>query len=155
MPLPAFGQDETFAVRPSKILFWWIVLSTAATSGLTWLYLPPWYGLGFAMGCAGLAVHAIAQHALLKRQGSVTAIRIGRSGLAVQQRDGKWQAPDVAIPLGGFVSPILTVIRLNSEQVSVRHTVVLLSDSLDPDAARRLRVWLRWTRDKAPNSVAE
>lgn len=156
MPLPAFGQDETIAVQPSKILCGWIVLSTVATTGLACVYFPLWYGLGIAMGCAGFAFYAIGHHALLKRPESVVAIRFGRSGLAVEQRNGRWHAaPDDPLTVSGFASPGLIVFRLNSERMFARHTVVLLSDSLDPAAARRLRVWLRWTRDKAPDSVGE
>lgn len=156
MPISAFRGDETLAIQPSKILFGWIVLSVMATAGLACVYLPLWGGLGISMVCAGCAFHAINRHALLGWQDSVTAIRFGSTGLAIQQRNGEWYAAlENPVAISGFVRPGLVVIGLHNAGTPPRRTVVLLSDSIDPAAARRLRVWLRWTRSVGPYSVSE
>jgi hypothetical protein len=156
MPPFAFVQDETVSIQPSKILFWWIALSAASAAALGYTFLPLWYGLGIAMACAGFAYYAITRHALLKQPKSITAIRFGRSGLAVQQHNQEWRAgTDEPFAVGGFVSAVLMVIALIDKRTGARLTMILLRDSIDPRAARRLRVWLRWRRDEILETATE
>lgn len=156
MPRSAFRGDETLAIQPSKILFGWIVLSVMATAGLVCVYFPLWGGLGISMVCAGCAFQAINRHAVLRQRDSVIAIRFGPTGLAIRQRNGKWHAvQDNPAAISGFVSPALVIIGLHNAGTPARRTVVWLSDSIDPAAARRLRVWLRWKRSVVPDSVSE
>lgn len=43
-----------------------------------------------------------------------------------------------------FVAPYLTVLSLKGARFFDRRTVVILPDSIDQEAFRQLRVWLRW-----------
>lgn len=54
---------------------------------------------------------------------------------------------DCVITADSFVTPILTVVILKLDKPSFFgsfYSVVLLPDSIEKDAFRKLRVWLRW-----------
>jgi toxin CptA len=56
--------------------------------------------------------------------------------------DGRWL--HYRIVGSSFLSRVLTVLNLRGESAWGVRSVLISADSVDPDAFRRLRVWLRW-----------
>ena len=61
--------------------------------------------------------------------------------LLVCKGDG-WKA--AALLPGAVVSPLMIVLRIRMESRRVAQSFIILTDSLEAEDFRRLRVWLRW-----------
>ncbi len=79
--------------------------------------------------------------------------RAHRAGVLRVAGDGRLQCPDaegvwadVEVLGDSLVTPVLVVLRYRSPADRSVRSLVLLPDSADADALRRLRVSLRWTR---------
>lgn len=87
--------------------------------------------------------YTMRRHAWRRGRGAVNALHFSdREQLRVRMYDGTWHAGRV---LGSStVGVICTVlnIRLTDHRLPVH--VVIMSDSIDTEDFRRLRVWLRW-----------
>ena len=79
------------------------------------------------------------------RHPPVQSVIADRSGLSVML-GGEWR--DVTLLPDTYVSSWLIVLRFRGETTAVS-SLWLLPDSADPDAQRRLRVWLRWQASPA------
>jgi toxin CptA len=99
--------------------------------------------LVLAVGASFLA--SIRRAALLIARTSIVALEWNEDGaINFQTRDGTWHSARL-MPTT-FVTPTLTVINLRAlDAPRVRH-VVSMSDSMDNEAYRRLRVRLQWDR---------
>ncbi len=89
------------------------------------------------------ATYSIRRHAWRRGRGAVTALHFSdREQLRVRMHDGTWHAGRV---LGsstvGVVCTVLNI-RLTDHRLPVH--VVIMSDCIDAEDFRRLRVWLRW-----------
>ena len=49
-----------------------------------------------------------------------------------------------SIARGSLITPCLTVLNVALPERGGMHRVIVLQDSLDPEAFRQLRVWLKW-----------
>jgi hypothetical protein len=79
--------------------------------------------------------------------------RRGRGFIArIELLDGRWRletgdgAAYRAELIGGYAHPAIVILNFRLEN-GRRRSLTLLPDSADPDALRRLRVWLRTSRD--------
>lgn len=77
----------------------------------------------------------------------------------VELLDGRWRlttgdgATHRASLIGGYAHPNIIILNFRLENRR-RWSLALLPDSADPDALRRLRVWLRTRRDDAESDRA-
>ncbi len=85
----------------------------------------------------------ISRYALLRHSRSVVRLELtDREQVRWQTRVGSWHT---GLILGSStVAPWLTVLNIRCDGQRWPIHVALMSDSLDPAAFRRLRVWLRW-----------
>jgi toxin CptA len=131
-------------LKPSRRLAAVLIAAhTAAAFTLVPLALPAWAKAGLALLVAASLGYALYRHAWLRGAGSVTAIEIlEHDRVAVETRSGVRHEARV---LGTtYVSPGLCVVNLRVEgRLCARHAVIL-SDRVDAETFRRLRVWLRW-----------
>lgn len=90
-------------------------------------------------------VVSVRRAALLNTRDSIVALEWSEDGgVNFQTRDGIWHSARL-LPTT-FVTAPLTIINLRAaDRPRVRH-VVLMADSADGDAYRRLRVRLQWDR---------
>jgi hypothetical protein len=155
MPHSDFGPTGAIAVQPSKILFCWITVTAAVAAALCVVYLPMAYGLGAGVVCAAAALYYLRRHALLTHPRAIASLDFGDSGFTAHFRNSDLcTSPAGPYGIVGFVSPWLIVVGLRGAGWRARQTIVLLPDSLPPDPARHLRLWLRWARDKDDNPDA-
>lgn len=89
------------------------------------------------------AAYTIRHHAWRHGRSAVTALHFtDREQLRVRMHDGTWHAGRILGSSTVGISLTVLNIALNDRRLPLH--VVLLSDSLDTEDFRRLRVWLRW-----------
>ncbi len=141
-------------IGPSRRLTGLLVLvHVAAWAVLYPLAFPATLKLALAAAIVASGVHSVLKTALLRSRHAIVALEIDNEGMKVRERGtGQWRACRV---LGTtFVSNHLTVLNLELvKSGKIRH-VVLLSDNVDRDDFRRLRVRLRWNKSTAADSAA-
>lgn len=92
---------------------------------------------------AGSLAHTLWRYAWLKSAQSVVSLRLtGKNTCEVHLSSN--HLLNYTIDAGTFVAPCLTVLSLKTSRFFQRRTIVILPDSIDPDAFRQLRIWLRW-----------
>ncbi len=131
-------------LKPSRMLVV-ILLIAHAVSGVLILILP----LALWLKLVGIAIIVLAsfyyvrRYALLRTPTAVRELRMLSDGrLEIFRSD--WQS---ATLLGEqFIHPMLTIIRCRAETDRWPVSIVLLSDMLDAESFRALRVRLKWRR---------
>ena len=131
-------------LKPSRMLVV-ILLIAHAVSGVLILILP----LALWLKLVGIAIIVLAsfyyvrRYALLRTPTAVRELRMLSDGrLEIFRSD--WQP---ATLLGEqFIHPMLTIIRCRAETDRWPVSIVLLSDMLDAESFRALRVRLKWRR---------
>jgi hypothetical protein len=147
MALPDLGSATPAPISPSRILVLWLVLIVAASSALCALYLPMWGAVAVDSGLIGAAFHVARRDAFLVSPQSIVTLRFGPSGLDFQYKNGIWhEGKEGAALASSFVSRWVSVVAVGTDDSPRRRYIVLLPDSLDHAAARRLRIWLQWSR---------
>lgn len=88
-------------------------------------------------------IYLVMRHARLGLPGSVVNLETNEDGTWVlRERGGRERK---AALLGEcYVSSRLAVIRCRPAGRRLARSIVILPDAVDPEAFRRLRVWLRW-----------
>ena len=142
------------ALGPSRILA--AVLSLAHALALAVILIvtmPVWAKLLVGSVIAASCIWSICHAALLRTAHAIIELVIGEGGrVSCRNRTGTWRE---AQTLGSsFVTPWLTVLNLRLEGSWLARHVVILPDSVDADAFRRVRVLLRWART-APGAPSE
>jgi len=128
-------------VHPSR----WVAAAILASHGLAVaaaiISLPPVAAL-IVLGGLGLSVAYHVGLAMHRFPLAVTGLELSADGaLAIQGPGGSWLTGRLS---AAFVpAPWLAVLTLRDSLGRAR-VLVVLPDALDPEAFRRLRVWLRW-----------
>jgi hypothetical protein len=111
------------------------------------VYLPVWGVAIVSVLTVGGAAQVVYRDALLASAQSIITLQPGYSGLDYQFKNGDWRrSTESGSPHSSFVSRWLSVIAVRDSDTHRRRYVVLMPDSMDPEAARRVRVWLKWHR---------
>ena len=132
--------------RPSRYLLWWVWAGHAAALAGVWLSGLHW----LAATAASVALAASARHDWRHRHWSRAPGRIA----GLRWRDERWfvlvggdeRAVEPLVP--GVALPWLIAVRFQRADNRRVHSVVLLPDSMDADAMRRLRVAVRAARGR-------
>ncbi len=131
-------------LKPSRILAV-ILLIAHAVSGVLILMLP----LALWLKLVGIAIIVLAsfyyvrRYALLRTPTAVRELRMLSDGkLEIFRSD--WQSAELVGEQ--FVHPMLTIIRCRTETSRWPVSIVILSDMLDAESFRALRVRLKWRR---------
>lgn len=134
----------SFRPRPSRILASLLATMHGLCVGMVWM-LPlavaiRWFATAVLAVSLAYYLHA---HWSRRRRLAVRAVELSPDcGCRFQGPEGQWVEATV-LP-SSFVAPYMTVLNLKpTDSRWVRH-VVILPDSLEPEAFRRLRVLLRW-----------
>lgn len=147
-------KPGTLLLQPSRILL--VLLTCAALFFSAMLFLVP---LPSALRLAILflilaaTIYFSLRDALLKLTWSFTSLNINaQNQLQLVRKNGK--RLEVSVQENTVVTPYLTVLncQLNEAVFLQRlftHHVLILPDTADAEAYRRLRVWLRWAKRRA------
>ena len=131
-------------LRPSRLLATILtIMHIAALCMMLTLAIASWLVAGTALLLMLSAYVTISRHALLRQSHSIVRLELtDREHVRLQTHAGSWYSGRI---LGSStVAPWLTVLNIRRDGQRWPSHVVLMSDSLDPAAFRRLRVWLRW-----------
>ena len=146
MSLPAFGAEGFVPISPSRWLCIWITFAASAAVILSFCYLPLWGAIGACLICVSAAIRTARRDALLTATQSVVLLRFRHTGLDYQFRNGLWREGG---NLGAsFVSRWLSVVALRSTDAPRHRHIILMPDSLKGDAARQVRIWLKWSQHR-------
>jgi membrane-bound toxin of toxin-antitoxin system len=103
---------------------------------------------GIALSCA-----ATVAQALQRAGGATRALELHADGRGAWcDRGGRWHV--ATLLRQRFVMPGLVILALEGG-TQRRKWIVLAPDASDGDSLRRLRAWLRWRADAAPDHAAE
>ncbi len=120
----------------------------AALAVLPALALPAWAALLMAAVLVFSLLYFLRGHAWLRSPSSCIGLtQDGDGGILLLTRDGS-RIPCCILP-DSVVTPALTVLNIRVEGARGTRGIVILSDSMDAGAFRRLRVWLRHGGDQA------
>lgn len=157
MTSPLSASQGPFAISPSAWLCGWISVLTTLVVILCAVYLPLWSAVITITVCTGVAMQCWRREVLLASPDSIVALRFGQSRFDFQFKNGQWNAacwsPQSGALASGFVSSWLSIIAVRATDTCPRRYIVLMPDSLDHNASRRTRVWLKWSRDKDSDTV--
>jgi hypothetical protein len=138
-------------LRPSRSLVAFLVAGHVLAICAAFSALPPVAG-AIVLGALALSLLVQLQAALLRKPGALIALHINVDGtVRCRSRSGDWHS--VEIGRQTYASPWLVVLRLAGFPDGVCR-VVLLPDSADAEALRRLRAWLQWGREAQPRRDA-
>lgn len=107
-------------------------------SGVPW-----WVQVLFVVGIALSLVGFGYRHGYRQGRGFIARIELLDERWRLVTGDG---ASHPARLIGGYAHPLLIILNFRLESGG-RRSVTLFPDAADPDALRRLRVWLRTSRD--------
>jgi toxin CptA len=115
---------------------------TAAVAIVAPVELSAWMKAALLAAIGVSLVLALRRHAWLSSTDAITAIELGDEDALICRYDGR---SEHARLLGTtYISPYLTLLNLRvMGRILPRH-MILVPDNVDPEAFRRLRVWLRW-----------
>ncbi|MEW5893749.1 MAG: protein YgfX [Pseudomonadota bacterium] len=112
-----------------------ILLALHGLAGLSLLLAQ----LAWTWQAPGLVLVALSAVRALRPAAPITLRGLADGSLLIKEA-GDWQAAE--LQAGSLVHPGLCVLRLRVADKT--RTLLILPDSLEPAALRRLRVWLRW-----------
>jgi toxin CptA len=127
---------------PSRYLAFILVASHGAAIAASLLVFPLWAGGAVSLMLLLGLRHYVLRDAWLCLPHSCAGLVLEEEGAEIILRDGKRQ-PCRILP-GSLASPWLTVLNILPEESRFSRSVVILPDSLDAEAFRQLRVWLKW-----------
>jgi len=137
-------------LRPSARLA--AILVVACISALLLFLIVPvvwWVKLVGGVGIVVASVWHLQRHAWRSVPEAWVGLRwSAESGWQAWRLDG--EATGIAILPDSMVTSVLSVIRFRCEGQRWSQAIVLLADSAEPEALRRLRVQLRWAYERTP-----
>ncbi len=144
---------EQIQLQPSRLLATiLIIVHTSALCMMLTLAIGSWPIAGAALLLMFSAYATISRHALLRQPKSIVRLELtDRERIRLQTHAGIWHSGRI---LGSStVDPWLTILNIRRDDQRWPAHVVLMGDSLDPAAFRRLRVWLRWGPRAEPDDA--
>ena len=125
----------------------------AVLATLPLLALPAWSRLLLAGLVLLSLVYRLWRDACLRAPDSCRELLLQEGGAVLTLRNGKLLRGAVA--QDSLVTPYLTVLIITLPSRHVRRGVTVLPDSLDGEAFRQLRLWLKWKRqEERPDGVS-
>jgi len=135
------------SLRPSRRLAALIAISHGAALAAAVIGLAPSAALVVGVGLALSGVHHL-RIALHRSPLAVTALELSVDGeVAFADHGGEWTAAtlrNAIVPAAWFAALAMR------DSAGRRRAVVILPDAIEPDAFRRLRVWLLWRSATIP-----
>lgn len=152
-------QPLDLHLRPSlnlqrvALLSWLILVIICVISGLPW-----WQSITFILLSLWRLVICLCHYALLQTASSLRQIQISINGWRVKLANGNTYDAQLLSSCRFLPGLIILRLQLTSKDLDKAHNNtqhklwwVLLADSANSEALRRLRVWGRWPPAVIPN----
>lgn len=146
MPAVKMRPYPSFSVRlqPSRyLLIGGGIVHGLAAGAVMLASLPPWLKVGFMIGLGLSAVKLGWENSLRCSHRFISRIESVDDRWRLETGDGVIHRASV---IGGYAHPAIVILSFRLDGGGYR-SLTLLSDSADPESLRRLRVWLRISRD--------
>lgn len=144
-----FSQTDYLLLQrqPSRVLGGALVFfALLAAVALYRSAIPGWLAVGMMLVVAGYSLWVWPRQVSLRHASSVTGLRFDSQGWHVLRRDGS--EAGARLLADTFVSALLTVVRLREPGRWWPVSVVLPADAAAEEALRRLRLRLRFSRQR-------
>ncbi|WP_073263976.1 protein YgfX [Phytopseudomonas punonensis] len=133
--------------RPSRrLLEVYLCAQALALLTLVLVELPLWAKLVCVLACGCHAAWVLPRDVLLSRADTVRALRHDDDGWQVRCAEGQWQA--ITLQPDSMALPWLVIVRFRLPGRYLARSLVIPSDSLPRDVHRRLRVYLKFSRQR-------
>lgn len=131
-------------LRPSRRLAAVLCTAHGVAGAALWASpLPGVLSIVGSMVVTASAVWSVRGHAFRSAPRSVVELELYEDcTLSARTADGRWL--QYRMVGSSFVSRVLTVLNLRTEGAWGVRSVLISADCVEPDAFRRLRVWLEW-----------
>ncbi|MBI2294643.1 MAG: hypothetical protein HYU76_01025 [Betaproteobacteria bacterium] len=135
---------QRISIAPSVGLAIALCAAHFAAAGAVWLVSAPvWVKAPVVVAIAASLAFHLARNAALHAPDAIVALEVKDDGsLSFQTRRGEWL--DCELLGSSFVSRHFTIVNLKPQGQRLARHVVLVTDNVDAQDFRRLRVWLRW-----------
>lgn len=129
--------------RSRKLVAVLTAAHAAAAMNLVPLDVPIWAKLALTLLIAASLGYTVRRYALLRSSAALTALELRENDSSAIRTGGEnWQEARI---LGTtYVSPSLTVVNVRVPGGWRARHIVIVSDNVDAESFRRLRVQLRW-----------
>ncbi len=128
------------------LLVTYLTVQALALGTLLLAALPGWLVAGMVLACLGHACWALPRRILLSHPGAVTGLRCGPGGWQLYTRATGWQP--VRLCRDSVALPRLVVVRYVPQGARLGRSQCIPFDAMPPDAHRRLRVRLKFSRQR-------
>ncbi|MBI2311386.1 MAG: hypothetical protein HYU77_02655 [Betaproteobacteria bacterium] len=138
------------AIRPSpRLVMAFLLAHGSAAAAVASLPLDPSASFSLIFVFLANGIYLVMRHGRLSLPGSVVGLEMNQDGTwFLHERGGRKR---MAVLLDEcHASPHLAVIRFRPAGRRLARSIVILPDAVDPEAFRRLRIWLRWGRAAGP-----
>ncbi len=146
-------------LQSSQHLYLVLILASLLFGGMCYFMPLPVFWRFLMIVFVGLATtYSCLRYALLAHPSSVVAIQVNsKNQLLLVRKDGQQLA--VQVLENTVVTSGLTLLSCWVEEASLWQKiftlhVIILPDAVDVEHYRQLRVWLRWAKDRLPQTAA-
>ena len=133
---------QSIELSPSRYLAAILTAAHAVALSVVLALVPSWAGAALAFLLVWSLGYYLLRDAWLRLPHSCIGLTLEDDGALLIRRDGV-HLPGHILP-GSLVAPGLTVLNVKPQGARTARSVVILSDSLDAESFRALRVWLKW-----------
>jgi toxin CptA len=119
-----------------------IAVHLSAIFALVPLVLPVWSRMALVLVLALNFLYLLRRDILLDLPTSCIGLSLEKEGVEILTRNGA-RLPCKVLN-SSLVTPAITVVKILPQGARLARSAVILPDSLDAEAFRQLRIWLKW-----------
>jgi toxin CptA len=132
-----------FKLQPSQYLATMLLVAHSATLvALFQLSFPFWAKVSVALFVLFSLLYQLKRVAWLSEGTATVALKLEGELIVMTTRGGALLTGRILSD--SLVTPYLTVLNILPEGARFARSVIIMSDSLDAESFRQLRVWLKW-----------
>ena len=136
-------MQQQFNLQPSRYLAATLIVAHGvAIAALFPLAFPVWAKLALACVMLFSLVYHLRRDAWLSAPSSSKVLTLKSEQVVLTTHGGEPLAGQVL--RDSMVTPLITVLNILPQGAHFARSVVILTDSLDAESFRQLRVWLKW-----------
>ena len=140
-------MQQQYPLHPSHYLATMLIAAHGATiMALFPLTFPLWAKIALTLLVLFNLGYRLRREAWLTAPSSTVMIILKADQVVLTRFDGKNLAGQIL--RDSLVTPYLTVLNVLLQGSRFPRSVVILSDSMDQESFRKLRVWLKWSNSK-------